>query len=305
MDIRGSSSLSLIYPVRISVYCRLIRLLLTTFLAAKLIMNLSTVPSFLESTSDFRAIRRVREALVYYIQKCYFPVFQRSHNHVLYTIPMHDPGHNLGLTALQVQNIPFDCGDGKIYQGVFGPNRAIYERNMIAFLGMFEDREIPSGLLPRRNWICGSGRESTPFGTVILPRDVFLQTTILDKLRPINRQTTVVPNFSGVEGGNLHLQLTTWNEQKNRKNAGAWTQVGHGHDSLDFVWNNKVNWSYQHIDDDGESHYVVKCDTHNTVSIPTIRRETAVLLVSGKTALGLELSGGGSDWRFVAKILPL
>lgn len=277
-------------------------LFLHSHTAAKFNINLSTVPGFLEGSTDFRAIRRVREALIYYIQTCYLPVFQNAHHHVLYTIPMRATEHHHGLTSLKFQIIPFDCGNGEFYQGLYGRHRAIYERNMIAFIGMFDGHEMLSRWLPRHNWVCGSGRDSTPTGTIVLSREMFLQAKILERLRQINRQTTLVPNFSGVEDGELHLELATWSEhriKKNKKNAGAWTQVDLGHESLDFVWNNRDEWRYQHLDDCGEAHYIVKCETKNAVSIPTIRRDTAVISVKGKTTLGLELCGRENDWRFV------
>ena len=271
-------------------------------LAARFDLKLSAVPGFLDGSSDFRAIRRLREALVYYIQTCYFPVFRRAHLHVLHTIPMREKDHHLGLSSLKFQVIPFDCGDGEIYQGLFGRHEAFYERNMIAFLGMFSGHEIPCGWLPRRNWVCGISREARPCGTIVLSRETFLQAKILERLRLVNKQTTIVPHFSGVEDGELHLELTTWNEhrlKKDRKDAGAWKQINRSHESLDFEWNNKDEWRYQHIDDHAEAHYIVKAETHNAVSIPTVRCDVAMITVRGKTTLGLEFCGRDSTWRLV------
>lgn len=219
---------------------------------------------------DYRLIRTKREALIYYLTSCYFPAFKRARHHVLYTIPFTDNTTTTkhGITAVKFQIVPFMYGAPGVYaEGLIGPQKALFERNMIVLAGMIDGHKLPESPLPRPqsgasgNWVCGVGRE-VPHGTVCVSRATFLNTRVLALLEKVNAETTILPAFSGVEDGDWVLALTTWsNHQMKKARTCKWKEVTRAHsESLDFEWRNRDNWRYQHDGDfGGNGLYSVDC----------------------------------------------
>ncbi|KAI5120808.1 hypothetical protein M0805_003206 [Coniferiporia weirii] len=269
---------------------------------ARFSVPLSTIPGLLGGT-DYRNIRARREALIYYIQTYYFPVFMCAHHHVLYTIPLlgqTSPGPQFQrLTSLKFQILPFNYGHGTKYlEGLYGAHRSIFERNMIVIMGTLDGRQLPAHTLPRdTNWVSGLGKD-IPFGTVCLSRKVFLESRLLSLLERINRDTTVVPTFSGVSDGEWLLKLTTWGKHEMKKNYPCkWREVTTCGDSLDFEWKNCDEWRYKNEGDfDGNGHYTVTCMTRNNVFIPTDGIAPSVITIRGSVDLGLSYEGRNKDW---------
>jgi hypothetical protein len=235
--------------------------------AARFNFCLSSLPGLVDC-NESRLIRTLHEALVYYVTKHYFPTLVRARHHILYTIPLDlNPYDNLykhELTAVKFQILPFiDRHGGHFVEGLFGKHRRIADRNMVVFLGMFDNRPMPCHDLPRGiNWICGT-KEDTPYGVVCISRRVFLQARILALLEEINCDTTIVPRFSGIRCGKWELQLSSWRcHDMKDDHACKWTEVSAcGSDSLSFQWKNIDEWCYKHEGDlNGVGHYVVKCE---------------------------------------------
>ncbi|THH00496.1 hypothetical protein EW145_g7068 [Phellinidium pouzarii] len=269
---------------------------------AKFNLNLSTVPGLLDG-KDYRNIRARREALIYYIQTCYFPVFKRAHHHVLYTIPILDKaGSDLyRFTSLDFQIVPFNHGHGHLYfEGLHGRHRAIFDRNSVVIVGMTDGRTLHTYGLPRDiNWVGGVGSE-VPLGTVCFSRRMFLEAKLLTMFEHVNRKTTIVPMFLGVDNGEWILKLTTWDKHEIKAQEKCkWREVAAGEDSLDFEWKNKEEWSYVHegdSDHDHNDHYTLSCTTRNVLSIPTRRQDTSVINFKGSMTLGLSYVGKSKDW---------
>ncbi|KAI5120814.1 hypothetical protein M0805_003211 [Coniferiporia weirii] len=269
---------------------------------AKFSLPLSTIPGLLGG-SDYRSIRSRREALVYYVQTCFFPTFKRAHHHVLYTVPILDQASSeqfYKFTSLKFQIVPFNYGYGAKYlEGLYGRHRSIFERNTIVITGMFDGRPLPGHAIPRDiNWVSGLGKD-IPFGTVCLSRKVFLESRLLSLLERVNSDTTIVPTFSGVNAGEWVLKLTTWGKHEMKKNYPCkWRDIKTNGDSLDFEWKNRDEWRYEHEGDfDGNGLYTVNCTTRNYLSIPTNRSSTSIITVKGSMKLGLSYDGHGKDWK--------
>ncbi|KAH8114471.1 hypothetical protein DFH11DRAFT_220480 [Phellopilus nigrolimitatus] len=267
-------------------------------------LSLSTIPGLLDGT-DYRAIRARREALVYYTQMCYFPAFKRARHQVLYTIPTrvkNDHDNQLHtLTSLKFQIAPFSYEtDAKPIEGLYGRYRAIFERNAILIRGMTDGRPLPTHPLPRNvNWISGVGKE-VPYGTVCLSRKTFLEARLLALLERFNRDTTIVPSFSGVDSGEWILKLTTWSKHGTKKNYGCkWREIPTTSDeSLDFEWRNRDEWRYEYEGDfEGNGLYTVNCRTRNVLSIPTSRSDKFIISIKGMMRLGLSYVGESKDWN--------
>lgn len=225
---------------------------------------MSTVPRLTEGT-DYRAIRARRQAIVHYVQHHYFKVLERANHHVLYTIPTINRGIHC-LKHFKFQVVPFAHGHHNLpLEGIYGPHSAIFARNSIVIVGMLGDHELPEGWLPAGiNWV-GGLRENIPHGAVCISHRVFLDTVILRQLEFINRQTTIIPTFTGVEDGEFKLELATWDthpmkQRSKSANRCEWKKLETSTDSLEYAWLNKEQWRYDHEGDiDGVGHYSVAC----------------------------------------------
>lgn len=238
--------------------------LTSTLLAAKFIDSKSIIPGLLDG-NDWRLIRSKREALLHYFTKHYFPAFSVAGHDILYSIPVLKKGNTHSITSLKFQICPFTFGPENVWvEGLRGRQSAIFERNMIVFVGMTGEHALPSTPLPHSgNWVCGFGREAT-HGMVVLSRRSFLEAKILSILAEINTETTVVPSFSGVEDGNWILELTTWNKHPMKKNRPCkFKELSrHADGQLEFEWSNKDRWSYDHEGDEGSNgSYRVSCES--------------------------------------------
>lgn len=239
---------------------------LTICSAARFDLRRSTVPGLLDGT-NCRLIRKRSEALVYYLQSCYFPVLKRAKHHVLYTIPLDSTDghhHRHTLTSLKFQITPFCHASGLFVEGLYGKHRALFERNMIVLMGMIDHHPMPCCELPRGfNWVGGVTSE-IPTGTVCISRKTFLEARVLSVLEKINRETTVVPEFFDVNNGEWDLHLTTWDKHAMKsKRSCEMTPIHRGDQTLDFKWENKDEWNYRHEgDNDCETAacYTVRCE---------------------------------------------
>ena len=129
---------------------------------------------------NYDLIRKKCEAIVYYIKRYYFPSLIAAGHHVLYSIPMFDKttqGNRSGsLTSIKFQMYPFySSPTAPIAEGVWGKLSHLYERNMIALLGMTNSHEMPYGWLPHDLCLTpgprGSGkRGKKSYGSVTLSR---------------------------------------------------------------------------------------------------------------------------------------
>lgn len=227
------------------------------------------MPGLLEGSGlDYRQIRSRQEALVNYITKYYLSEFERAQLHVLFTIPMTDstnptPKFIWAPSSLKFQIIPFTFGDGnsKHVEGCFGPQRTIFERNMIVFMGVFGARRLPSSDLSRAiNWVGGIGRD-IPFGTVCLSRNSFLEAHILHVLGAVNKHTTIVPSFTGVDNGKWFVKLTTWAKHDKLKDRECrWYESKKGDvRALEFDWKTRDQWRYLHEREDANGLYTIDC----------------------------------------------
>ncbi|KAL5504464.1 hypothetical protein ACEPAH_7125 [Sanghuangporus vaninii] len=271
--------------------------------SAKFNLSLSSVPGLLDG-NDYCAIRSRCEALSYYIKTCYFPVLKRAKHHVLYTIPHTIPGANHKqhlLTSLRFEIIPFVYSPGMRHlEGISGHYRAVFERNSIVITGMTRGRSLPPCSLPRGiNWVCGYSK-NVPNGTVYLSRKAFLEGVLLEKLERINRETTVVPTFSGIKDGRWVLELAAWDDHVMKRDTKCkWREVTKRDDldNLEFEWKNREFWRYEHDDDlYNNGTYTIDCMTHNVLSIPT-NREKSVVQLKGAVKLYLKYEGAGKDWN--------
>jgi len=252
-----------------------------------------------DNCNSFRARRA---ALVHYFTHHYFAAFKRAHHHVLYTFPLFDKDahahHKHSVTSVKFQIIPFVAREGYWVEGIFGKQRAIFDRNMIVFFGMMDHRHMPKGFLPPgTNWVCGVGGE-VPHGTVCLSKRTFLDARILKKLEVINKETTIFASMGSVERGEWKPELTTWKKHAVKQNLPCHFVPGKAtSESLEYHWHNRDQWTYIHDGDlNGNGLYKVNCTTNNTVFVPTTRGKDCVITIKGRVDLQLAYEGDGRDW---------
>ncbi|KZT32899.1 hypothetical protein SISSUDRAFT_469671 [Sistotremastrum suecicum HHB10207 ss-3] len=252
-------------------------------------------------TIHYLLTRQKRYSFVYWIQNYYFKVLQEAGLDILYTLPFthpeNDGWHPQTPSFLTWQTYPFNYRDSCTHEGVWGVDAAIGNRNMILFLGMLGGRTPPFGLLPwSANWVLDIGKEYSQ-GTVVLSREIFLEGKLLSFLEEINKLTTIVASFPGVEDNVWYLDLIPWKNHMHKRNrACKWKAIGASTDianGLEYQWFNSDQWTYRHEQFGGHfKAYSVTCDTKNTLVIPTYYRRGRInLSLSGKVNLKISLDG--------------
>ncbi|KAA1474431.1 hypothetical protein DENSPDRAFT_882795 [Dentipellis sp. KUC8613] len=280
--------------------------LVLDFTTVKFLDSQSTVPGLVDG-DDFRVIRRRREALLHYFTKHYFPTLAVAGLDVLYTLPVYAEKRTdtLSLTDVAFQICPFTFGPHEQHvEGIRGRQRALFDRNAVVFAGMTEGRAFSSAAaaaFPRTgNWFAGLARELS-YGTVVLSRRVFLEGKLLALLARINRETTVLPSFSGVEDGRWNLNLTTWAKAENKRGRECLFRQAplRADGKLEFVWSNRDRWSYEHEGDvENNGSYRVSCDTTNKLVLPTGTNNGACAIkLTGSVVLKLAYDGPEQHWK--------
>ena len=203
-------------------------------------------------------MRNKREALIHYIQEEYFGALTRARHHVICTIPVYDTeghgNHSQSLTDVKIQiySPPSQDGDSE-------KSRDRSSKNAIVVLGMNDGRKMPKHNLPP-NYSFGTGA----YGTLCLSRDAFLETQFLAALADINKQTTILPAFAGIDHHHWDLQLTTWEKHHIKKGLECkWRPVVSAKEhpgDLKFEWMNRDDWRYVHEGELGyNGTFLVKC----------------------------------------------
>lgn len=214
--------------------------------------------------ADYRLIRSKREALIFYLTKYYFPTLVRAGHHVLYTVTLTGLGKDrsegeiaTGLTSLTFQISPFlfpGAGGKFTYlEGLYGQYSLITARNSILFLGMTGNRPRPEPAYIYRssglNLTVGSGRDIAQ-GGIAISRKSFLDARLVKLFASLNKSTTILPSFSGINGNEWILKLTTWDKHEIKKTESAeyhgGTYIDPSTNSFEFNWINRDNWRYEH-----------------------------------------------------------
>ena len=134
---------------------------------------------------------------------------------------------------------------------------------VIVILGMNEFRPLPSFRLPySTTWLIRDGRTPS-FGSVTLSQQVFLNKRLLPLLAKVNAATTIVPIWLDVEGGELKLDLTTWDGEKSKKRGACnWTLVSSSATALEYKWDHHDEWTYKgRVHDVTRDAYKVSCES--------------------------------------------
>ncbi len=131
--------------------------------------------------------------------------------------------HTVASRSVEFQTVPFAAKEGYWVEGIFGKEDGVFDGKMIVFFGLVDRRHIPKGFLPHgTNWVSGSVRaDDIPRGIVCLSKTTFLESCILRNLEAINKETTIVPSFSGVNDGELVTEFATWGSTSRSRSARA------------------------------------------------------------------------------------
>lgn len=109
------------------------------------------------------------------------------------------------------------------------------EEPAIVILGMTDPKlELPSRSLRwSANWLFGYGPS---LGTVALSADIFLRGRLLPLLEGINRAATLLPASLDMDGGNWHVELTSWNKKYdsgNKDRLASWEDLPRTHNAFE------------------------------------------------------------------------
>ncbi|TFK51257.1 hypothetical protein OE88DRAFT_1629687 [Heliocybe sulcata] len=248
------------------------------------------------------AIALVQSA-IHYVKHDYFQVLTLHGHHILYTIPVW--GSRLDMPAFGLTSVKFHIYSKVTYtrDHVCGLREAF--QPVIMMIGMCDFREWPAGYLEySAEWITWTIIRDAPslsYGTVCIARRLFFEERLLSILSKVNQSTTIIPTFSGVEGGEWILQVATWAEHERKRNSNCdWQLVQESADALEYKWDMGDEWSYEHhsmSQDSKNGIYWVRSHTHNDLSIPTAFKHGGFeIKVKGTVVLEIGFKKPGKEW---------
>lgn len=209
---------------------------------------------------------------VQYLTKHYFPYLTQNGHHILHSVPIWEPKSNppsMGITELTFQVYAKNSQEIRDYRHLSRGSDAI-----IVLLGMTGFRSLPSTRLEYTVDLVPRFRGNSPHGAIVISRDLFLE-RLLKLMAQVNTTTTIVPVFPGAgdeghcvplftgqEGGEWELALTTWARRYRKKdrNNCQW-EVKHGSQTA-FKWDHTDKWNYEHegsFNDKNNGLYTVSC----------------------------------------------
>lgn len=97
---------------------------------------------------------------------------------------------------------------------------------------------------------------------VIFTSDIKFQESLLHLLEQLNKDTTVVAQFTGAKRGKWRLSFDTWSKDDYYQDEEAsFQKVMKRSDSVDYEWNKKELWRYDSFDArvSGQNAYAVEC----------------------------------------------
>ncbi|EMD31462.1 hypothetical protein CERSUDRAFT_69274 [Gelatoporia subvermispora B] len=242
----------------------------------------------LSYNEDDSPIEKV-QAAVYYIQKQYLPLIAYSGLHILYTIPvwtLHDLMPTHSLTAVdfhvysQITVTRHNCAQ-------IAPSL----EPALIILGMTGELSLPASRLGfSAPWVARVSK-GISYGTLAISRRIFMD-RFLELFANVNRHTTIVPAFNGIENDKWRLQLTTWAEHEFRKHSKCqWKVRSERDDFIKYAWEHRDVWRYEHegsASDIVNGVYSVISVTKNYIELPTaFRNRSLEIKIYGESRLEL------------------
>jgi hypothetical protein len=249
-------------------FLQLWHILILDISAAKFRQDLSRLPGLFDDT-HYLLMRSKRQALVYYMITHYLQELKQQGYHVLYTIPFWKSRGSCGITPFAPTSISYQFYGGSTETAVssfFSHNHAFSNRNMIVICGMLDREKRPSFPLPDFSWRWSSSDDAF-CGSVALSRKVFLEGWLLAEFKRINRRTTLIPKFRGIEHhGQWKFDLVSLEkDDKDNCRTCEWKEIACHEHYLEFEHRNKDLWTFEHESDRDHLHngfYSVSCEYH-------------------------------------------
>ncbi|OCH91887.1 hypothetical protein OBBRIDRAFT_727931 [Obba rivulosa] len=233
------------------------------------------------------------QAAVHYIQEHYFTELMQAGLHVLYTIPVwtlreHIPTHALTSTLFHVYSkITVTRQNCAHVVPALEP--------VLVILGMTGHRALPALRLEFSSAWVSRINKGISYGTLAISRQIFMD-RFLELFTDINRHTTIVPVFNGIESDKWQLQLTTWAKHQFRKHSKCnWKLRSERDGFVKYAWEHRDVWRYEHEASAGDivnGVYSVTSVTKNYMELPTtFRNRTMEIKLSGENLLELTFDG--------------
>ncbi|EMD39997.1 hypothetical protein CERSUDRAFT_112242 [Gelatoporia subvermispora B] len=233
------------------------------------------------------------QAAVHYIQEHYFPLLMNSGLHVLYTIPVwtlreHIPTHALTVTLFhvysQVTVTRHNCAH-------IAPSL----EPVLVILGMTGHRSLPALRLEFSSAWVARVNNGISYGTLAISRQIFMD-RFLELFADVNRHTTIVPVFGGIENDKWQLQLSTWAKHQFRKHSKCqWKVRSEREGFVKYAWEHRDVWRYEHEGSAGDivnGVYSVISVTKNYMELPTaFRNRNLEIKIYGESQLELTFDG--------------
>ncbi|KZT30121.1 hypothetical protein NEOLEDRAFT_1055067 [Neolentinus lepideus HHB14362 ss-1] len=274
-----------------------------------IILDLTTA-EFIHGLSHFggmylgnrHAIALVQSA-IHYVKHHYFQVLTLHGHHILYTIPVW--GSRLDMPAFGLTSVKFHVYSKIKYTREHVASLREPFQPVIMIIGMCEFREWPAESLEYSaewiSWTIIRDQPSLSYGMVCIARRIFFEERLLSILAKVNQSTTIIPTFSGVEGGEWILQVATWAEHERKRHSNCdWQLVKESADVLEYKWDQGDEWSYEHhgmSEDSKNGIYWVHSHTRNDLSIPTAFKHGGFeIKVKGNVTLEIGFKKPGKEW---------
>ncbi|EMD37679.1 hypothetical protein CERSUDRAFT_105605 [Gelatoporia subvermispora B] len=229
------------------------------------------------------------QAAVHYFQEHYFPQLTQSGLHLLYTIPVwtirdHIPAHAMTAASFHVYSKLTVTRHNCVH---IAPSL----EPVLVVIGMTGHREFPASRLEFSSAWVARANSGVSYGTLAISKQIFMD-RFLELFSEINRHTTIVPVFNGIESDKWQLQLTTWAKHQFRKQKKCEWKIRSERDGfVKYAWEHRDVWRYEHEGSAGDivnGVYSVTSVTKNYMELPTaFRNRSLEIKVWGESQLEL------------------
>ncbi|KAJ6593574.1 hypothetical protein B0H19DRAFT_25714 [Mycena capillaripes] len=248
------------------------------FANAKYVYKHSSMPGMWDGGS-LSAVDRL-ESFIHYMRKYLSHLSSEGHS-IIHSTPIFPLTHQFGLTAASFQVVS---------QTTVTVSNCMFQQEppVIMVVGMTCGRPLPAQHI---HWGSGWVVPGKSHGTICLSSASFLESKLLTTLELVNRRTTVVPRFPLEHEEEWKVYLTTWDRHQHRKDKKChWSKVEKSNSSwLEYGWEHRDEWSYEHEGTHKASGFSVLCHTKNQLCIPTTYRPQATeIILRGESVLRLK-----------------
>lgn len=266
--------------------------LILDFENTQFLMHLSSLNGIWDS-GNLSAVSRL-ESVVHYTRKYLASLSQNCHN-IIYSVPVVEGS----LGAFSLTSVDFQIVSHTVR--TITNAHLIKVSPVILVTGMIDHRPLPKVSLTWHDaWVAPKS-----YGTLVLSREIFLDSRLLPILANINAKTTVLPRFPNPDEDEFSVHLCTLEKHPYRRYKKIDWKLSHSPRPgfREYEYHHRDEWSYEHSGTFSEvGAYAVRCDTRNKLAIPVSYHPGLLeIVLHGETELTLKGTDQHKDWSQTSK----